>query len=175
MLQSSHVALFTYRTLFSFSLCLSLFIFSSGWTFFMLHFFRVALFSCCILLLLHFLHAALFPYRTLFIFRYVFHFSFFLRAAPFPCFTFFVLHSFCVALFLCCILFMLHFFSVSLFSCFVISMLHFLRVALFSCCTAISNFFSEQIFCRNLRSDCLFFMCCVNLVIRNSIKSFSAE
>lgn len=47
-------------------------------------------------------------------------------------------------------------------------------MALFSCCTLFmlhcyAWIFSEQVFYRKLPSDCLFFMCCVRAVIKNSI------
>ena len=67
-------------------------------TFFMLHFFPVALFSCCTIFLLHFLHAALFPRCTFFTLHY-FDAAFF-PCCSFPCCTLFMLHSFHVALFM---------------------------------------------------------------------------
>ena len=101
---------------------------------------------------------------------------YFVHVALFSCCTFSVLHSFHVALcflccyfprllfchatlFLCCTIFIL------IFLCCTLFVLHFLRVTLISCCTAVREFFSEQVFCRKLRNDRLFFMCCVNPVI----------
>ena len=57
----------------------------------------------------------------------------------FPCCTFFMMHSFHVALFSYCIFFMctffmLHFFHAALFSCCTLFLLHSFHVAVFSCC-----------------------------------------
>ena len=100
-----------------------------------------------------------------------------------------MLHSFHVALFSYCALFMLHFFHIALFSCCSFSLLHyfhaaflcctlfmfhFLRVALFSCCT-VTRYFLEHVFFRKLRSDCLFFMCCVKPVISKFYQSIYCQ
>ena len=66
----------------------------------------------------------------------------------FPCCTFFMMHSFHVALFSCalfscCTSFMLHFFHVALFSCCTRFMLQSSHVAISSCCTlSILQFFN---------------------------------
>ena len=201
----NHIALFLCCTVFIFCYFQCTFFarvaLFSCCTFFVLHLFMLHSFYVALFFVLHFLHVAFvtcctFPYRTLSIFRYACHFLFFLRAVLLSCFTFFVLHSFCVALFTCYMFSVMHFFYVllfpccnffciALFSCYTFFMLLFSRVALFSCsffsyctilmlfffvplfscCTVIRKFFSEQIFCRKLWSDCLFFMCTVNPVI----------
>ena len=140
-----HVALFRYCNFsashsFCFSLFLSLFMFSSCSTFFMIHSFCGALSSGCFLFKLHFFRVALFS-------------CFAICMLDFFCFPlFFLLHSFHLAYFACLTIFRLLFFHVALFS-------H-LRVALFSCCTAICELFSEQVLCRKLPSNCLFITCC---------------
>ena len=106
----------------------------------MLHFFHVELFSCCILLLLHFYCCTLSTLHFVCIGLFLFF------AISFTFHVLFVLHFFSVALSSCCILFILHFFRVGLFLCFTFSyctlfscyalfMLFFFCVALFSCCS----------------------------------------
>ena len=98
MLHSSNVALFPYRTHFSFHY------------FFHFPFFhRAALFPCFTFFVLHSFHVALFSFYTLFTLL-------FSRAALFSCCSFSVLHYF-HAVFLCCTLLMLHFLHIALFSC----------------------------------------------------------
>ena len=131
------------------------------YTFFVLHSFSVAFSSRCTLSMFTFpvLHSF---YFSLFISPFVFLSS---------C-TFFKFHFFRVALSSSCILFILHFFHIAFFQCCTLIKLLFSCVPLFSCCTffvlysfyvalSFMNFFSEQIFYRNLWSDCLFFMCCI--------------
>ena len=128
-------------------------------------------FLCCILFMLHFsvlnsFHVLQFPCWTFFV-LHPFHFALFFifhsfpvklcSCCYFPCCTAFML-LFCVALFSCCTFLMLPI-------CFniwkVISIIRDSN-ALFSCCTVMRQlFFSEQVFCRKRRADCLLFNCCV--------------
>ena len=103
--------------------------------------------SSCTFLMLHFFRFALFSCCTFFI-LYSFHIT-----------LFFMLLVSRVALFSCCSFSVLHYFLDS-FLCSAISffVLHSFYVAL-SC----MNFYSEQVFRRKLRSDCLFFKICVIL------------
>ena len=78
----------------------------------MLHFFHVALLSCCT----------------------------FFHKEPFPCFNFFcsnffMLHFFRVALFLCIALFHVALLYVAMFSFCILLLLHFSHTATFPCCT----------------------------------------
>ena len=154
-------------------------------TFSMLNYFRVAFFYCCTFIVVLFPHCTLsvsdYFYFSLFLSLFMFYSCctflvlLFLHVAFFSYCTFFVLDSFYASLFRIAL-----FFHVTLFSCFFFSVLHYFHVALFrvslfsycafcialfSCCTAMREFFSEQVFWTKRRSDCLFFICCVNPAI----------
>ena len=164
------LSMYNFRiALFNALLFLSLFVFSSCCTFFILHFFRVALFqyiatsfSFHVFSMFHFLHS----------FSCCIHFPLFLCCTYFV-WAFFKLHFFhvpifYVALFLCYIFFMflfsvLHYFHVFFvwlsfhvesFSCCKLFMLHYLKW-----------FFLEQFLCRKRGGDCLFFVCYMKHVI----------
>ena len=107
---------------------------------FILHFFRVALVSCCTFIILHLFYVALFPFCTFFV-LYSFHVVPFFYFGLFSCTTFFLLH-----IFSCRILFMLHVFQFGvplltyfLCSCFLVSFFAaaFSHTALFSSLVAL--------------------------------------
>ena len=169
---------FSWSPSFRFSLCLSVFIF-----FFVLHFFHVSLVLCCTIFALF---SCCIP-----------------SCYTFPALHSFPVLPFPICTFLCCTPFMLHFFHIRLFSrnilfmliscaallsccsflyCRILMlpfvycthfMLHFLRVALFSCCSVISKFFSEQIFCRKLRSDVLCKFCNLEILSKYLLQDSS--
>ena len=156
----------------------------------MMHFFRIALFSCRNFFLFYSFHCALslcctflccaFSWCTLsimqcfriglfwyFAISFTFHVFFVLH-------FFFILHFFLITLFSCCTFSMLRSFHVALFSCCCFSVLLYSHVALlrwlFSCCT-VFLLHSFYVHChawiiRKPRSDCIFFMCCVKCVIK---------
>ena len=152
----------------------------------MLHFFCVALFTCCTNSMLHF-----FPYWTIFHYHRdaFFRILIFLRVVLFSCrtlfrvadFTFFVLHylcgdscctllmSSCVDVFFwcvfsCCFLFMLQFFRVALFSCWTSFKLYYFHVSLFPYCTVFMlNFFRGALFSCCTFFRVAFFSCCTFL------------
>ena len=141
-------------------------------TLFKLHSFHVESFSCCIFLvhtffMLHAFQVEPFLQHYLHTFRYFLHFSCFVRAALFLCFTFFwlhssvsyvlhvtlfscctysILHSFHVLLFPCCTLFVLDSFHVTRFSCCSFSVLFHFHFALFPCCTTFMLLFVSHSF-----------------------------
>ena len=150
-----HVALFSLLHLYCtisklHFLCSNLFMlhFFSCCSFFMALFnvalLHVAIFSFCILLLLHSSHVAIFPRYTLLMLHYfqrcsqdphkhlrwraMQHFS---HVALFSCCTFSMLHFFHVALFPCCSLLILHFFMLHFYHVPLFFMLHSFHIALF--------------------------------------------
>ena len=110
-------------------------------TFFMSHFFHVALFSCCPLFVFHFGQAALIPCCTFYMFHpFILQF---LRVTLFSyctnsmlhffsCYTLFILNLFGAALFSWCTLFELQLFAIALFSGSTFSVMHFFHLILFS-------------------------------------------
>ena len=144
-----HVACFSLCTLFTLH-------------FYVLHFFRIVIFSCftisftchasfvlrssnALLFLLLFISSMCFTF-SLFCVPFMIHFFVlhfvlvnFLNVEFFLCCTFSILYSFMFcyfhfALFACCTLLMLHFFRITLISGCTFFMFLFFRVALFSCC-----------------------------------------
>ena len=96
----------------------------------------------------------------------------FVHVVLFSCYTFLVLYFVHVVFFPCCTFFMLRYFfhfscvlRTTLFSCCTFFVLYSFRVALFSCCAIIREIFQTRFSDEKIRSDCIFFVCCVKPVI----------
>lgn len=144
-----------------FSLFLSLLRFTLCCTFFMFHFFCVALPSYCMLFMLYYFHVAVFSCFDIFM-------SHFYPVALFNV-ALFILHYFHVTLVLCCSFLVSHYFcgapsSVLHYFSAAFLVLHSFQINLSSYCTRSilhcnGEFFEKR--SRKHRSDCLFFKCCV--------------